>query len=257
MENQSLYTLVCDLKALGINKGDVVIVHSSLSSMGYVEGGAKTVIHALEEAVGEEGTLMFPTFTYADPTHKFSVSDSAVCVGKIPDTFRQMPDVIRSVNPTHSVAAWGKLAKEITKDHHLDRTPFGDNSPYAKLDSLNAKILMLGCSLRKMSYLHRIEEEAGALYCLCDHTIDHEVTDLEGNTYVMKYVRHGFTKKDRKYAQQYARCTEVLTEGEDYTVGKVHGATAYLFSAHALHDATLSKMKTEPYYFVDEIPIEA
>jgi aminoglycoside 3-N-acetyltransferase len=256
MENQSFKTLVSDLKALGIQCGDVVIVHSSLSSMGFVEGGAETVILALEEVIGEEGTLMFPTFTYADPTHKFSVFDSEVCVGKIPNTFRGMPGVIRSVNPTHSVAAWGKLSKEITEKHYLDRTPFGDNSPYARLAELGGKILMLGCSLLKMSYLHRIEEEAGALYCLHDTLIDHEVTDYDGNTYIMKYTRHGFTKKDRKYAQKYTRCTDVLTEGEDYTVGRVHGAECYLFSAKALHDKALKKMETEPYYFVDEIPLE-
>ena len=187
MTNNSFEILVRDLKSLGLCRGDTVIVHSSLSAMGHVEGGAETVILALEDVIGEEGTLMFPTFTYADKTHRFSVSGSEVCVGKIPDTFRKMPGVIRSVNPTHSVGAWGRLANEITKEHYQDRTPFGDNSPYAKLDALGGKILMLGCSLLKMSYMHRIEEEAGAIYCLCDRKIDHEVTDSEGNTYVMEY----------------------------------------------------------------------
>lgn len=253
MTNNSFEILVRDLKSLGLCRGDTVIVHSSLSSMGHVEGGAETVILALEDVIGEEGTLMFPTFTYADKTHRFSVSDSEVCVGKIPDTFRKMPGVIRSVNPTHSVGAWGRLANEITKEHYQDRTPFGDNSPYAKLDALGGKILMLGCSLLKMSYMHRIEEEAGSVYCLSEEKTDHEVTDSEGNTYVMEYTRHSFTKKDRKISQQYTRCTDVLTEGTDYKIGKVHGAEAYLFSAHALHDKALAKMKSEPYYFVDEI----
>ena len=116
---------------------------------------------------------------------------------------------------------------------------------------------MLGCSLLKMSYMHRIEEEAGSLYCLSDKTTEHEITDYDGNTYVIEYTRHGFTKTDRKYAQKYTRCTDVLCEGTDYSQGEVHGAGAYLFSAHALHDKALEKMKSEPYYFVDEIFSEA
>ena len=93
------FEILCrDLTSIGIGCGDVLIVHSSLSSMGYVEGGAETVIAALRSVLGEEGTLLFPAFSYrtAYVDSSFSLKDTPVCVGKIPETFRTMPGVRRS-----------------------------------------------------------------------------------------------------------------------------------------------------------------
>ena len=124
-----------DLKALGIKEGDVLIVHSSLSSMGNVEGGANTVIEALTDALGAEGTLLFPAFTYREVNESgcYDHNNTPVCVGTIPETFRKMEGVVRSLHPTHSVAARGKYAVEMTKDHEKSDTPMGEGSPYRKL----------------------------------------------------------------------------------------------------------------------------
>ena len=81
----SFERLVSDFKSLGIKEGDVLLVHSSLSSMGNVEGGADTVIDALLEVLGKEGTLLFPAFSFS-PCYKtsyFSYKDTPSCVGKI------------------------------------------------------------------------------------------------------------------------------------------------------------------------------
>ena len=56
--------LIDDLKALGLGRGDVVFTHSSLSALGWVEGGPQTVIDAMKESVSREGTLLFPAFTF-------------------------------------------------------------------------------------------------------------------------------------------------------------------------------------------------
>ena len=63
--NASFEKITKDLRSLGVKAGDVLLVHSSLSSMGHVEGGAETVIAALRAVLGEEGTLMLPTLSYA------------------------------------------------------------------------------------------------------------------------------------------------------------------------------------------------
>ena len=65
MRNDDFCKIVEDLNKLGINKGDKVLIHSSYKSLGGVEGGPDTLFDALQEAVGEDGILMFPTFTYA------------------------------------------------------------------------------------------------------------------------------------------------------------------------------------------------
>ena len=126
--------LIKDLINLGVKKGDVLVVHSSLKSMGKVDGGANTVIDALIEVVGKEGTILFPALTYSPcySTLKFDVKNTPSCVGYISEVFRNRPDIIRSFHPTHSVCAFGKFAKEITKDHFIDDTPVGENSPFHK-----------------------------------------------------------------------------------------------------------------------------
>ena len=246
-----------DLRSLGLKEGDVVIVHSSLSSMGSVDGGAETVILALEDVIGSEGTLLFPAFTYASVYggEAYDPQNTKVCVGKIPETFRSMPEVIRSFHPTHSVAARGKYADEITRDHKLDNTPLGKNSPYAKLAKYNAKILMLGCSLNSTSYMHALEEEAKVPYALTPAPVVYKIKDGE-NVYEKEYFKHNFSRKIAPVAQKYARCIDVIKEGEDYFVGEIHGAKSYLIDAVALHDAALKKMAEDPYYFVGVTNLE-
>ena len=251
--NDSFNRLIDDLRKIGIKNGDVVLVHSSLSSMGFVEGGAKTVIDALEAVIGKDGTLLFPAFTYREvyETRLFSICDSAVCVGKIPETFRNEPGVIRSTHPTHSVCARGRFAEEITQNHELDRTPMGVNSPFRRLCAYNAKILMLGCSLKSTSFMHALEEEGELEYCLTPYEIEYTVTDKNGNCFTDKYRKHNFKRKNITVKQCYTRCIDVLTEGIDYQRATVHGADSYLIDSRALHDKALLKMKSEPYYFVD------
>lgn len=251
--NASFQTIKKDLTSLGLKAGDMVIVHSSLSSMGNVDGGAKTVISAIQDIIGKNGTLMFPTFTYATVYNgePFIHAQTPVCVGLIPETFRKMPGVIRSLHPTHSVAVWGKYAKELTAKHYQDETPMGINSPYRQLAKHGAKILMLGCSLNSTSYMHALEEEAGVEYCLRKDYVKYTITDESGNTYTKKYRRHNFTRPTGNVKQCYARCIDVLVPNLDYTVGKIHGATSYLIDAASLHEKAILKMKEDTYYFVD------
>jgi aminoglycoside 3-N-acetyltransferase len=106
-----------DLEALGVRRGGVLLVHSSLSSLGFVAGGAHTVIGALRMALGPEGTLVVPTHTWDRPGRgdfAFDVRSTPSCVGVISETFRAMPEAIRSLHPTHSVAAVGPMARDLT-----------------------------------------------------------------------------------------------------------------------------------------------
>jgi aminoglycoside 3-N-acetyltransferase len=249
--NSSFDMLTKDLKELGIKRGDTVIVHSSLSSMGEVKGGAETVISALLYILGDEGTLLFPAFSYSSvyETHRFSYADTPVCVGKIPETFRHMEGVIRSIHPTHSVAAIGRLARSLTEGHENDRTPMGVNSPYRKLADADALILMLGCSLSSVSYMHALEEEAGVEYCLTPYEVEYTV-DLPHRSYTDKYRKHNFRRKNFRITQEYTRCVDVLEKDVDYFQGKVHGANSYLIKCKNLREKALSVMSESPYYFV-------
>lgn len=158
--------LIADLKSSGIQLGDVVLVHSSLSKIGYVEGGADTFIDALIECIGSNGTLLMPTaptsgyqLNYIQENKLFDVLNTPSKTGIITETFRKRNGVIRSLHPTEPVAAYGPLAFELTKDHLNQLTPYNQNSPFYKITEHQGKILYVGVTLDNAgTNLHTLED---------------------------------------------------------------------------------------------------
>lgn len=160
------------LRELGLKSGDKVLVHSALSSFGYVRGGAAAVIGALLSAVSFEGTVMVPTLTGDEslsPNNPpvFDPQETACWTGRIPETFRKMAKALRSLHPTHSVAAIGPDAASLLKDHVNSLTPCDEQSPYGKLARLkDGYVLLIGVDLNSCTLLHYVEELAGVDYHL-------------------------------------------------------------------------------------------
>jgi len=174
-------SLVNDFQLLGLQKGCVVIVHSSLSKIGWVCGGPVAVILALEEVLGREGTLVMPTHCgeNSDPAQwmhppvpeawietirrEMPAYDQSLTptrgMGKVPETFRKQNGVIRSVHPQDSFAAYGKYAQFITSDHMLE-TGLGPGSPLQKIYDLDGWILLLGVGHGNNTSLHLAEYKA-------------------------------------------------------------------------------------------------
>lgn len=152
--------LLCGLKEIGIGKGDVLEVHSSLSSFGYVEGGANTIIEALIECVGESGTILMPTFHGFNPynIHQFDVKKTNSVVGSVTNCFRKYENVERNLHPTHSVAVYGKHSKYLIEDSLKSPNPFDKYSPFYRLLKLNGKIVCLGVDIDTISFYHVIED---------------------------------------------------------------------------------------------------
>ncbi|MEO8394130.1 MAG: AAC(3) family N-acetyltransferase [Chloroflexota bacterium] len=174
-------SLVADLAALGLRPGRVLLLHSSLKSLGWVNGGAVAVILALEQVLGAEGTLVMPTHTAdnSDPANwenppvpeswwqtireTMPAFDTALtptfAMGVIPETFRKQTGVLRSDHPDASFAAWGKHAHAITDDHSLPLV-FGDQSPLARIYDLDGWVLLLGVGHGNNTSLHLAEVRA-------------------------------------------------------------------------------------------------
>jgi len=144
-------------KAAGIDASDVVMFHSSLSSMGDVVGGPNTVIDGFLEAVGPTGTVCVPTLWWfvADPPmllEDWDIDTSPSYPGAITEAFRQRPDSVRSNNPTHSISAIGARAVELTADHGagglrpcvFGETAFAAVSPWQRLYDWNAAYCFVG-----------------------------------------------------------------------------------------------------------------
>ncbi len=158
--------IVAGLREVGLQPGDLVQVHSSLSSFGHVEGGAEAVVDALLEAVGPEGTLMVPTFNHM-AREAFDGSDDIFDLrttrsvnGAITEAVRLRPEAHRSMHPTHPYAAIGPRARWLTSEH-LHLKTFDERSPLGKLVAGGGKIVLLGVGMNSNTAAHVAETRAG------------------------------------------------------------------------------------------------
>ncbi len=155
-------------KELGLFDGMKIIVHSSLKSFGKVEGGADSVIDAICEIIGEDGTLMMPSFNHGEPYYNgdiFDVNKTPTTNGIIPETFRKREGVLRSINPTHPFAVWGKNKEYYTKDHQK-YDAFGVNSPLYRLMEDGGYCMLIGTGYKANTFHHLVEtcENSPCLY---------------------------------------------------------------------------------------------
>ncbi len=159
--------IISAVKALGVKPGDIVLVHSSMKSMGYVEGGPDTVIDAFLEVLGKDGTLVMPTLIQTDFANAYRDwhLDRPSDVGLLTEVFRKRPEAKRSDQATHSVAAIGKDAVEITEGHTAFGPRFGAfgsyafsySSPWQKMYDRHAKVVFVGVSTRYHTLRHFAE----------------------------------------------------------------------------------------------------
>ena len=255
MRNQDFEQIIEDLRKLGIHKGDKVLCHSSYKSLGGVEGGPVTFLHALQEAVGEEGTVMFPTFSYAYTNRNnpvFDVKNTRSHTGAMPEIFRHMEGVRRSVHPTHSVAVWGKDRDYYIKDHQKDNVCVSVNSPIYKLKENHGKILMLGCGITHNTLIHGVECYFKAPYAFkVDYSdpLYHRIyTMVDEDDRISRIEFYHEYMEPYGYNQDYGK----LANNMDIPKGYILKSESYLMDAAAVWDTVLNKMKEEPYYFVSK-----
>lgn len=238
-----------EIVKLGLKKGDSVVAHSSLSSLGNFSNRAQIVVDALLEVLGKEGTLLISALSYENVTKEnpaFNVNTTSSCVGWLSEYFRNLPDSRRSLHPTHSVCAIGKKTDYFLGTHYLDSTPCGENSPFRKLKEIGGKILFLGCSLKPNTSMHGIEELTSPPY-LFGEEIEYTIEPNNEPAYKKIYITHSF----EGFEQRYDRVTDVLDKN-DYSIGKILDADSYLLKTKPLWEKVHEMLQKEPLHFVDK-----
>jgi aminoglycoside 3-N-acetyltransferase len=170
--------LLSDFRRIGIRPGMSLLVHSSLSSIGWVCGGVVSVIKALEEAISPNGTLVMPAHSsdVSDPTHwenppvpeswrdvirsEMPPFDNGLTptrdMGVIAESFRKQTGVTRSNHPSASFCAWGMNRDFILQDDHYEYSQ-NEKSPLGRLYELNGYVLLLGVNYDKNTSFHLAE----------------------------------------------------------------------------------------------------
>jgi aminoglycoside 3-N-acetyltransferase len=241
--------IAADLRNLGILPCDTILVHSSLKSLGPVPGGIETVIQGLLQAIGTGGTLLMPALSWnVRPPEIFDVKSTPCIVGAIPEFFRQREGVSRSLHPTHSVCAVGRLTGEFLDDHRLDGTPCGPHSPFRKVAESNGKIVMLGCGLKPNTTMHALEEYVEPPYLFGPSRL-YEIKDQQGHVYRKEYRVHGFTHHG--YEQRYERVIELEEAGNFLSRGYVLQADTFVLQGLKFKTAVLKKLEQDPLFFVE------
>ncbi|MBC3410857.1 AAC(3) family N-acetyltransferase [Pseudomonas sp. SWRI107] len=192
MSDKIVKTLACEWQAAGIERGDIILIHSSISRLlrRLVKSGAKAdpalIVQSLLIALGEEGTLVAPLFNF-DFTQgiAFDIRTSKSAMGALTESVRQWPGAVRTGHPIYSFAIVGKHAPAFAGIDNF--SGYGADSPFAVLHQLDGKIGVIDLpEQHSMTFYHYVEESLSAPYRY-HKTFSGPYTDAEGLTSERRY----------------------------------------------------------------------
>lgn len=247
--------LINCIAAIGIKPDDTLLVHSSMKSIGEVEGGADTVLDAFIEYM-KPGLLIFPTHTWAQINDKYNVFNPLTepsCVGLLSNLFFKRPGVVRSWHPTHSVAALGKDAESYIEGEEQWDTPCPRYGCWGKLYDRTAKILFLGCSLRSNTFLHGVEEWNRIPLRLADKYQYLKIIAPNGQEIDRPLYRHHNPFCD--VSENYCKMEAPLINAGVAKKGLVGDAISILCDAVGMADLTTFFLQKNPNLFGDDTPV--
>jgi aminoglycoside 3-N-acetyltransferase len=246
------------LQDLGVEPGDVLLVHSSLGRFEGFEGKPSDVITALEDAVGFEGALLMPTLPFSGTAvewaRKAQVFDAARTpsrMGLLTELFRRMPGVARSVHPTHPVAGWGRKAAALLADHHLARTPCGEGTPFGRLDGAGGKMLFLGTGIGVMTFFHAIEERLEPAMPFSPFTAETFTLACRSADGAALAATTRLFEPSVSRRRDLERLEPVLKSRGSWREGRLGGLDAILLRAADVRDAVLEMAAKGEYCYAD------
>ena len=247
-------SLLADLSSLGIPADGTLLVHSSMKAIGPVVGGADTVLDALSQYMAE-GLLVFPTHTWDRINAErplYDVRETESCVGILTQLFRKRPGVVRSLHPTHSVAALGREAAAFIAGDAYLQTPCNRYGPWGRLLDRRATLLFIGVDLTRNTYMHGVEEwleipdnlhsEAEMLFS----------RDENGTVIPIPQYRH---KGDR--SEHFGKVESILLENGAMRMGTFGDAEVRVCDVLRLTEILMVMLQRNPGLFSDARPLDA
>ena len=236
--------LVREFSALGLEAGDVLLVHSSYKSFGGVEEGPQTVINALLNALGKDGTLIMPTFNFDFcKGESWDVRSTPSQMGVISNLVRQNPEAMRVFHPIYSFAILGKHAELLTKERY--KSSFEKWSLFGKLRELGGKIMIIGLSYtNSMTFFHHVEELEGVDYRYMK-AFSGNVTDENGVTYEDTFTML-VRDLDKGVITEVDPMGELMEEAGIVSIRIIGEATVKLMNADDVYTFTAREMRRNP-----------
>jgi aminoglycoside 3-N-acetyltransferase len=251
-------SLSSQISALGIRPNGTLLIHSSMKAVGECDGGADTVIDTFLDYM-KDGLLTLPTHSWSDNNLKDGIYDpltEPACVGILPNIFRTRPNVIRSLHPTHSIAAAGSDAYEFIQGEEFVITPCGINGSYRKLYERGAQILFLGCTLKSNTIIHGVEEWNDVPDRLTPEKIP--VTMRRHNGEFFKHATYRHHSSAGNISLNYDILEPVLLQTGIAKTGTIGDAFCYLVDCRSMCDLVSTFLQKKPMLFNtrEEIPRE-
>ena len=232
--------LKAQIRAMGIQASDTVLVHSALRAVGPVENGADGIIDAFKEVL-TDGLLLIPTHTWSVVTKKqtlYDVRTTVPNIGTLPRVAAFRPDGFRSLHPTHSVTGFGSNAAAFLAGEETSGTPTPPGGAMHRLADVGAKILLVGVGNDKNTFLHALDEEHNVPDRLEANGYDLTVLDQKGTAHVTHFRSH-HCSRSKDVSMNSPNYERALVETGAQRFGKLGNATVRIVDAAKCREVVL------------------
>ncbi len=240
--------IIAKIKQLRVDRD--VIVHASISNIGKLDKPVPALVSDLLASLDlSRQTILVPALPfattmleYAASTRTFDVRTAKNAMGVVSQVIGRQQGSMRSLHPTHSAIALGKDAAFYTADHEKDPTPFGENSPYAKLVRRHGQILLIGVSVNSTTTFHVYEDMLGAsspIQVYSPGTITFTLVGLDGQSLEYKAVCHDSRLSARRDPNLFRQWLEAAGAIRFAPIGE---SEVSVIDAHLMTQMTLQRL---------------
>jgi aminoglycoside N3'-acetyltransferase len=227
------------LTALGVEQGDVLLVHTSYRAVRPVDGGPAGLVAGLRRAVGDGGTLVMPSWTEDDDAVFDPITTPvSSSLGVTAATFAHAPGVLRSAHP-FAFAAAGPYAAPIIADP-LPIPPHRLDSPIGRVWELDGKVLLLGVGHDSDTTIHLAEALAHVPYGVPKHC----TVEQDGRATRVDYLENDHCCQRFALADDWLRSRDLQREGR---VGNAH---ARLIRSRDIVTVVRERLERDPLIFL-------